>query len=325
MNGVEISIIVPVYNVEKYIERCLESLINQTFKNIEIILINDGSTDYSKEICERYAKEDERIILINQQNKGQSAARNKGIEIARGNYIGFVDSDDYIEPNMYEVLYEKLNCENADCVVAQVNMVNTKGEILSNKINKNKIGNIETGKEAIIRYLENGRWSLWDKLYKAKFIKNIKFEEGRSCGEDHLGIIPILHEMKKIVTIDNYLYKYLVRENSTTTSSFSIKSFDNSYVWEEVLKYAKDNNLAEYIQLIDVRRFYSYIDLINGYLRVNTSEYQNEITEIIEKVKVYDKEFYKNNEVLKRYKVAQKLIKRSFKLYKFIFRRCLKC
>ena len=97
-----ISIIVPVYNVEKYLERCLDSILSQTFSDFELILVNDGSTDHSLEICRSYAEKDERILLIDQENRGLSAARNAGIAVAKGEYLGFVDSDDYIAQNMYE-------------------------------------------------------------------------------------------------------------------------------------------------------------------------------------------------------------------------------
>ena len=104
----KISVIVPIYNVEKYLEKCLESIINQTFINLEIILINDGSTDFSGSICEKYKNKDNRIILIHKKNEGLSAARNKGLSIATGDYISFVDSDDFLDLNMYEILYKKM-------------------------------------------------------------------------------------------------------------------------------------------------------------------------------------------------------------------------
>ena len=114
MNNDLISIIVPVYNVEKYIVRCLESILSQTYKNIEVIIVNDGSVDKSGEICERYAKKDNRIKLINKSNGGLSDARNKGIDQANGIYITFVDSDDYISQNYVEILYKLIKENNAD-------------------------------------------------------------------------------------------------------------------------------------------------------------------------------------------------------------------
>ena len=308
MGNIDISIIVPVYNVEKYLEKCLESLVNQTLKNIEIILVNDGSTDSSKNICERYVEKDKRVILVNQVNKGQSAARNKGIEIARGNYIGFVDSDDYIELDMYEILYEKLIQEDADITICQVNMVNSEGQVLSNNINKNKKGYIENGNDAIIRYLKNGRWGLCDKLYKARFIKNIKFLEGKSCGEDHLGIISILKNTKKIVTIETYLYNYVMRENSTTTAGFSVKSFDIPHVWEEILKEAVSLKNAEFIELVEMRKICSYVDLVNEYIKSGRKEFSEEVSKIRKKLRDNRKKILTNKLIFRRYKLGGVLI-----------------
>ena len=117
LNNMKISIIVPVYNVEKYLERCLDSLINQTLKDIEIICINDGSTDNSSEILKEYAKKDSRIIIINQNNQGISVARNNGMNKAKGKYIGFVDSDDWVDLDFFEKLYKAAEKHNAQIAV----------------------------------------------------------------------------------------------------------------------------------------------------------------------------------------------------------------
>jgi glycosyltransferase involved in cell wall biosynthesis len=116
MNSPEVSIIVCIYNAEKYLSRCIDSIIAQTFTHFECILIDDGSTDNSLSICERYRQSDDRIIVIHQENSGVSAARNKGIEVARGKYIFFVDSDDYIQQNMYEKLVAAINDSDTDAV-----------------------------------------------------------------------------------------------------------------------------------------------------------------------------------------------------------------
>lgn len=113
----KLSIIVPIYNVEKYLPRCIESILNQTFREFELILINDGSTDNCKEICEKYKKIDSRIIVVNKKNGGVSSARNFGIDISRGEYIGFVDPDDFIDANMYEILFNTANSYNSDMVI----------------------------------------------------------------------------------------------------------------------------------------------------------------------------------------------------------------
>ena len=132
-----ISIIVPVYNVDKYIERCIQSIINQTYKNLEIILIDDGSTDKSGAICDKYSKIDNRINVIHKKNGGLSEARNVGLDIARGDYIGFVDSDDYIHPQMYELLYKNLIGTSAD--ISIIKHIRKEEELGLGDINSKKV------------------------------------------------------------------------------------------------------------------------------------------------------------------------------------------
>ena len=135
MSQPQISVIIPVYNVEQYLSKCLESIINQTLQDIEIICINDGSTDNSLQILEEYAQKDSRMIVINQENQGVGVARNKGLEIARGDYIWFVDSDDYVERNGLDYVYEKSKENNADIVCFGVNNI-CKSTIISGHTNQ---------------------------------------------------------------------------------------------------------------------------------------------------------------------------------------------
>lgn len=317
METIDISIIVPVYNTGKYIAKCLNSLINQTIKNIEIIIINDGSQDNSEEICKGFLLKDKRIKLINQKNSGQGAARNRGLEVARGKYIAFVDSDDYIELNMYEKLVYNMKKYNCDIVACQVNMVDEE-KIISNKKNMPESGYIETGYEAMERYLKLGRWGVCDKLYKKEILKNVKFLEGRTCGEDHAVIVPILKNVKKMVTIDDYLYNYLVRKDSTTTSTFSIKNFDTVYVWEEVRKQVKgiDKNISD---IVEARIFSNYIDLVNCCFYSNKNNFKTQIEEIAMKIKENRQAIYKNKYIIKRYKIGTFILNINFKLYKNIY------
>lgn len=316
----KISIIVPVYNTEKYLSKSINSLINQTLKDIEIILVNDGSTDGSRNICEEFERKDNRIKLINKENGGQGSARNRGLEVAKGDYIAFIDSDDYINPEMYEKMYNSIKKYNCDVVVCQVNMVDEDGNILSSKINKSKHGNIESGEQAIKRYLKYGRWSPWDKLYKREVMKDVKFLENRTCAEDHAVIIPILKNVNKMVTIDDYLYNYLVREDSTTNSKFSIKNFDSVYVWEHVLDQAKDMKNEEILSRVHAKVFSSYIDLINGVIRNEAYQYGKDIKLIINKIKDRYKYINSNCYLLKQYKIGGYIISKNFYLYKHLFR-----
>lgn len=211
----KITIIVPVYNVEKYIKKCIQSIINQTYPNIEVILVNDGSTDNSGKICEEFAKQDKRIIVINKQNGGLSDARNKGIEIATGKYIGFVDSDDCIKENMFEILYNNLKQTNADISVCSFVKVNEQGELIDKKSQIDKKEILEYNKQQAMGQLVSEKIGsyAWNKLYKKEIFNNIIFPLGRKM--EDLAIMYLLFEKaNKIVVTNETGYYYLQRKNS---------------------------------------------------------------------------------------------------------------
>lgn len=238
----KVSIIVPVYNVEKYLRKCLDSLINQTLKDIEIICINDGSTDKSLEILEEYKNRDSRIILLNQENSGQSVARNRGIEIAKGEYLGFVDPDDWIDLDYYEKLYNAASTNNTDIAVG--------GIIRVTGIKKKKFLNFE--KETLTDNA-NLKFELCDvpeksyvcnKIYKTQKLKelNLKFEEGRIF-EDCIFTPQALFFLEKMVTVPNTYYYYLRRGNSTVKQRSEKANADNVYAHKKANDFIKEHNI----------------------------------------------------------------------------------
>lgn len=217
-----ISVIVPVYNVERYIRQCVESILEQTYADLEIILVDDGSTDGSGSICDEYKLKDDRVVVIHKCNGGLSDARNAGLDIARGEYIGFVDSDDYIEPDMYEVLYK--NCERyaADLAAARFVKFNTQGEV-----RKNFTENIEVfSREEMLRLFIVGdrryeiTMSVWDRLYKRELISDLRFPVGK-CYEDIVFSTKVIEKSKINVYIDRALYHYRLREDSISGEDFN--------------------------------------------------------------------------------------------------------
>lgn len=238
----KVSIIVPVYNVEKYLRKCLDSLINQTLKDIEIICINDGSTDKSLEILEEYKNRDSRIILLNQENSGQSVARNRGIEIAKGEYLGFVDPDDWIDLDYYEKLYYSANTNDTDIAVG--------GIIRVTGIKKKKFLNFE--KETITDNT-NLKFELcdvpeksyvWNKIYKTEKLKEIglEFEKGIFY-EDCIFTPQALFYLGKIVTVPNIYYYYLRRGNSTVKQRSEKANADNVYAHKKANDFIKKHNI----------------------------------------------------------------------------------
>ncbi len=212
-----ISIIIPVYNVEKYIGKCIDSLIKQKYDNLEIILIDDGSSDNSGEICDKYAKKDKRIKVIHKKNSGQADSRNIGISKASGKYIGFVDSDDYIDKDYYNRLYKTLVKNNADVVTCKYQNVyndDYRKEEIGNNIRETILDNQEALKELLLSQIDN---YVWNKLYKREIWENIKFPIGKKM--EDLGIMYlVIKEAKRIVITDYVGYYYRIRPNSTMTN-----------------------------------------------------------------------------------------------------------
>lgn len=221
----KISVIVPIYNAELYLKKCLDSIINQTYSNFEVILINDGSTDKSKDICMEFCENDERLIYIEQENKGLSSARNIGISKSSGDYICFVDSDDYIEKELFKKTIHAIDQYNADIIIyGRYKDYGTKivkvFESRSDKIYK---------KEVVLKKMLSGikmDFSVCDKIFKKELWKSIRFPVGLTA-EDMLTVPYVIEQAKKIVKIKGCYYYYRYTPNSITTSKFNQHTFDS--------------------------------------------------------------------------------------------------
>lgn len=229
----KVSIIVPVYNVEEYLERCLNSLVNQTLKDIEIIIVNDGSTDGSKEIIQKYTSEYKNIVYLEKENGGLSSARNYGIPYAKGEYIGFVDSDDYVELTMYEKMYNKAIEEKSDMVEC---------DFIWEYPNKKRedIGKVYSSKkEAIIE----ARVVAWNKIIKKDIIEKTKitFPEGLRY-EDIEFFYKIVPYLDKISFVKETLVHYVQRESSIANTQ-NERTGEIFKIWENVLNYYIENNI----------------------------------------------------------------------------------
>ena len=217
-----ISVIVPVYNVEKYLEKCLDSIITQTYEHLEVILVDDGSKDSSGKICDRYAKLDKRIKVIHKDNGGQASARNLALSISSGSFVGFVDSDDWIEPNMYEELINGIG-QNDIAVCGRYRVDETTGE--RSKVFTSDCPIIIDNKEAVRRFLTFDMIDAasWDKLFRRKLLDGVLYPEGYIC-EDLPFVYNSLKKANGVIQIGKPLYNYLQRSGSTSKSSFSQKT-----------------------------------------------------------------------------------------------------
>jgi len=289
--NVLVSIIVPIYKVENYLEKCLESIITQTYKNLQIILIDDGSPDGCGKICDEYAIKDPRIIVIHQKNKGLSAARNVGFEKVQGKYIGFVDSDDYIAEDMYESLVdaiEKYNTDISMCSYYKVeNNIVAKAEypeIKDRVYSKN-----EALKELLLDHkIQN---YVWNKLYKRDLFANIKFPDGKEF-EDIATIFYVFERINSIVKISQTKYFYVMRPESIV-NDLTRKTINNYLEF----------NIKRYLY---IDKKYPNLKLYNDYNLVVST-----VQAFYDAINLKDAEFLRSSNFKKLYTKFKSLIKKE--------------
>ncbi len=234
-----ISVIVPVYKVEKYLDACVESIVNQTYKNLEIILVDDGSPDNCPAMCDEWAKRDNRIKVIHKANGGLSDARNAGMDVSTGNYIGFVDSDDIISHKMYEILYYAVKKHDADfiqCDKIEFSNINELSFSDSKEITENTYDSFKAVNSLLCE--TDIVTTCWNTLSKSSISKSVLFEAGK-INEDVLWTYRVLSKSDKIISIDSKLYGYYQRPGSIMNSNYTEKRFDALYSLEQRAKEIK--------------------------------------------------------------------------------------
>lgn len=282
-----ISVIVPVYKVEPYIRKCIDSILAQTYINLEIILVDDGSPDRCPEICDEYASRDSRIKVIHKENGGLSDARNKGLEVASGDYIAFVDSDDWIEADMYEILLRNMQYFDADISVGGVaDDLEENGCYHTIKIsNYGESDFFENKVEAMKRYFINS-WAAWDKLYKRNVFDKIRFPIGE-INEDEAIVLYVLNECSCVCYTNKVLYHYMKRMTgkSITMAPFQLRDLAWKKNCENNLRYIREKYpiLEEYA----AKRYRSSLmwHIIKISLLKDCSMYRNEIKSIMNELR----------------------------------------
>lgn len=265
MNKNTISIIIPIYNTEQYLEKCISSALQQTYTELEIICVDDGSTDKSGQIIDDFAKKDNRIIAIHQKNAGESAARNTGIKNARGNYIAFMDCDDWIEPTMYEELLKALQISDADMAIAGwIREFGDKSEVVENV---KKVKNPVFGRNELMRYVyERDSYRsfayMWDKLYRKELLIDssgqlILFDEALPLGGDVLYLARLILNTQKAIYINKAFYHYIQRPDSGSHLQDFDKRKYGLKAYEMVIELFEQNGIEEDI-LGYVKRFLVY-------------------------------------------------------------------
>lgn len=238
--SVIISIIIPVYNVEKYLSKCLDSVISQTYKQLEIIVIDDGSTDKSGIICDEFALKDNRIIVIHQPNGGLSAARNSGLDIAKGEYVMFVDSDDFVESTFCEKPLNIALKENVDIVTFGYFKISNK----STKVNRTNNPRIVQASEAIklsITLDDVIHGFVWNKFYRRNLFDEIRFPVGRTFEDQGVNYL-LYHFARNIYISDEALYHYCRRDNSISKHYYTPRSIKDRFeLWNNRLRFIQKN------------------------------------------------------------------------------------
>lgn len=294
---IKVSVIIPVYNSEKFLKKCLESILYQSFKEIEIIIINDGSTDGSLKIIEQFMLEDERIILINQKNQGVSVSRNKGIKMAKGEFLLNVDSDDWIEKEYIEVLYKKALEKDLDIVISDIyfEYLTKKGFILKDLYLKE--GEIITGNDYCNIFIEkNFHGYSCNKLIKKSLYvdNNIYYRKEISVLEDAEVILKLGYYAKRIGKINGIFYHYLQHSHSTSKKMTEKKVMDIKDVLEKLIDFFDDEEKKKKLQLIKIEKS------LLGIKYLNNKKYAIVKNEILKEIQQLEWKYFFENLKLKR-------------------------
>jgi glycosyltransferase involved in cell wall biosynthesis len=309
-----LSIIIPVFNKEQYIDSSIESILNQTFADFEIILVNDGSTDASGERCNYFAQLDPRVRVVHQKNQGVSSARNHGLQIAKGKYIGFVDCDDTLEPDMYETLVGNALRHQADVSICGVQKVFAdKTEVYFGTKKTRIYNNVEATagllKKEFLR-------SVYDKVYESGLAKSVLFKG--QIYEDILYNFTVLSKARKTVFEDVVKYNYLIRENSVSMSKFNAKYMDTITVSKQMVDVCKRQMPALLDEAVNFD-FIAHISLLNIILISEKNKFLNEYKEVAGSLSTYP--WYASRKAINwKHKSAYYMFKFSPALYEHMMK-----
>ena len=292
----KISIIVAVYNIESYLRRCLDSVVAQTYRDLEIILV-DGSTDKSSAICDEYAEKDNRIKVLHGKDNGLSDARNAGLLIATGDFIGFIDGDDFIEPEMYELMLGAMIEHKADIAVCRYRQISEVSDI-ENPATSNEICTFDRSEALDIYISEDKKYrivgSVWSKLFTREVINGLEFAVGKTA-EDIMYTTMALCQARRVVYVDKYLYNYIVdRKDSIMNQKIGERRINNDVgIWKEQIEFLKSKGFYE---LSNKAVYYFYRRLLFYFIEFKLwkqSDYSEKLAKIVRADKDLIKKIYR--------------------------------
>ena len=310
-----ITVVVPVYKVEKYIDRCVTSIINQSYKNLEIILVDDGSPDNCGKICDDYSTKDERIKVIHKENGGLSDARNAGINIAKGKYITFIDSDDYIKYDYVEFLYNLILKNNVKVSICSHTVLYDTGLRIDKETEEFSVLDAKTTIKRIL-YDDGIDISAWAKMYETTLFNDIKYPKGRLF-EDSAITCKILSNCEKIAIRSKSKYFYMIRSDSITNENFNVKKMDLITSTKEMGEYI----LKKYPDLEDAvnrRIMYAYLSTLSQ-LANSKDKHLKEQKEMMEYITKNRQKVLKDENIPKRDRMALEVTRFGFNIYKIFW------
>ncbi|MCL2253121.1 MAG: glycosyltransferase [Lachnospiraceae bacterium] len=295
----KISVIIAIYNIEPYLKRCLDSVINQTYRELEIILVNDGSADQSGMICDEYAAGDERIKVIHKANGGLSDARNAGMELMTGDFVGFVDGDDFIDSDMYESMIWALTENHGQIAVCRYRQVDSDGNILSNIVTSGETNNFSRTEALNIFISEDDKYKImpavWSKLFSREIVCGLSFAVGKTS-EDIMFTTSALCRASRVVYLDKAFYNYVTdRDDSIMNKKIGDRRLNNEvFIWKEQIEFLKKKGYEELSDKAAYsfyrRMLFYFIDFKNW----RQNEYGRRLSRIIRADKKLIKSVYRN-------------------------------
>ena len=310
-----ISVIVPIYNVEEYLDKCVNSILNQTYRNLEIILVDDGSPDNCPKMCDDYAKKDKRIKVIHKVNGGLSDARNIGINQSSGEYISFIDSDDYIAENYIEVLFNNLKKYNSDLSIGGHLVLYDDGKRINRYTNEEYVSNSKSILKKML-YDDGIDLSAWAKLYKASLFKNVSYPVGRLY-EDAATTYKLIDLANKISVNSLPIYYYVIRKNSISNSKFTMKKMDLIISTKEMTDYIQ-KKYPDLQKACNRRLMYSYLSTLTQLAKCKERHKDIE-KEIVGYIKKNKKNIMKDKKVPLRDKAGILSLSLGFNFFKIVW------
>lgn len=315
----KISVIVPVYNVEQYLPRCLDSILHQTFSDFEIILVDDGTEDRGGYICDDYASHDKRIRVIHQKNMGLAQARKSGLSVAQGQYVMFVDSDDWVDNQMLEIMYRQAIREDADVVCAQCRRVDEKGCILNKSQRFKTI--ICNNQKAMAYHMHVTRFistSACAKLISRDLMQSVSFKNNLAIGEEHDMVAQVILNASKLIIMDGSFYNYFLRSNSISRAGYNAR-YANSLNNYLTIETKMEQRFSEY--RTEIRGFYAEFEMAVITAMCRNKKYDWEvINQLRLTFQVYMRDIIKNSSTPVYMKICAVMITYIPRIFIILFR-----